>query len=208
MQGCGNHEAGISDTRAPVAPSTAGTRRETPRPAPAVPVGSGPTDATRQLARSPLLAAKLYADVLAWPVAVLGAEAVVTCGEILDITTMPSDLGADVDRVLLAEGFPTPIMEVRSLAPEHPRSWAFVSASARGDHDDLLTAFAVHKVDHFGDGAYIPLPPSPAYVRTLLRWVTPPSLGAEARRLVSWERLAAGICRAVGLPVSESPDWL
>lgn len=208
MQGFAEHEAGSSDTRAPVPPSTAGNRRGTPSPAPAVSLGSGPTDATRRLARSPLLAAKLYADVLGWPVAVQGAEVVVTCGGILDITTMPSDLGADVDRLLRVHGNPAPVMEVRGTSPEHPRSWAFVTASARADHDDTVTTLAVHRVDHFGEGAYIPLPPSPTNGRTLLRWLMPPSLNTDVRRLLRWETLAACTRRAVGLPVSESPVWL
>lgn len=55
MQGFTEHEAGSSETRAPVPPSTAGNHRRTPSPAPAVSLGSGPTDATRRSARSPCL---------------------------------------------------------------------------------------------------------------------------------------------------------
>lgn len=64
---------------------------------------------------------------------------------------------------------------------------------------------AAHKVDHFGAGAYIPLPPSPTNGRTLLRRLTPPSLNTEARPLASWETLAACALATVGLQVSQSP---
>lgn len=106
------------------------------------------------------------------------------------------------------QGNSTPIMEVCGTVPDHPRSWAFVTASAYEDHDDMLTTVAVHQVDHFGEGAYIPSPPSPTNGRTRLRWLTPPSLNTEVRRLLPWPMLAACVRRAVGLPAGESPVWL
>jgi len=62
MQGFAEHEADSSDTRAPVPPSTVGTGRRTPSPAPAVPMGSGPTEATRP----PSLNTKVR-PLLPWP---------------------------------------------------------------------------------------------------------------------------------------------
>jgi hypothetical protein len=203
VQGFTEHEAG-SGTHAPVPPSTA-ANLGTPSQVTAVPQGSGQADFPLRSVRSPIPAAKLYADRFGWPVAVQGAEVVVTCGEVLDITTMPSDLAVYVDRMLRAHGTPVPVIEVRGTAPEHRRTWAFVTASMREEHGDTLRTMARYKVDHFGGGAYLPLPPSPTNGCTLLRWLIPPSLNTEAGPLPPWEALAACTLRAIGHPVSQSP---
>jgi hypothetical protein len=148
-------------------------------------------------ARSPIPAAELYADLLGWPVAVLGDEVVVTCGDVLDITTMPSDLAKDVDRLLRMHRNQVPVMEVRDPA-EQDSYWAFFSSPMHADGAHALAPLAAHKVDQFGAGAYIPLPPSPATARTVLRWLTPPSLNSGSAPLPSWATIAACVLRAIG----------
>jgi hypothetical protein len=154
--------------------------------------GSGPTDTREQPPHSPLPpAAALYVEMFGWPVKVRGDEVAVSCGNVLDVTTMPRGFACEVNHLLRAGFLRAPIVELSGLDGQSAR-WAFLSLPKRSaDNDDRMPRLASFEVQHYGAGATFPLPPSPTCASDALRWAVPPPFGTLKVLLPPWESITA-----------------
>ncbi|WP_146231751.1 hypothetical protein [Lentzea atacamensis] len=100
-------------------------------------------------------------------------EVVVECGNVVDILAMPIGLAGEVNHLLKLHNLSAPVMEVKGVARS---SWAFFCSPREMAHGkEVVKTLAVHRIAHFGSGARVPLPPSPAGNGHALRWVVQPS---------------------------------
>jgi hypothetical protein len=140
---------------------------------------SGPhTDIGGPAARSPLslalsLAASRYAGVYGWPIECVANEVVVECGSTVDILAIPMGLAGEVNHLLKLHNLSAPVMEIKGV---NGSSWAFFCSPRDMAHGERAArTLALHRIEHFGTGARVPLPPSPACNGHELRWVVQPS---------------------------------
>lgn len=115
----------------------------------------------------------------------------VTCGDVIDVTTMPAGFGGEVNYLLGVHLLKAPIVEVRAASTE-PSTWAFLSQPRqRTGSQDRLIKLSSCNVKHFGAGARFQLPPSPTCSSEELRWIVPPPFGALKNPLPPWESIAS-----------------
>jgi hypothetical protein len=149
-------------------------------------------------AHSPLPpAAALYAESFGWPISVLDGDVMVSCGDVLDITTMPAGFAGEVNQLLRLHHLKAPIVEVRAAHSDEPSAWAFLSQPMLpGRGDDQLLKLSSCNVTHLGAGTKFQLPPSPTCSSDKLSWIVPPPFGALKTVLPPWEPIVSCALKA------------
>ncbi|MDX8053485.1 hypothetical protein SK571_29290 [Lentzea sp. BCCO 10_0798] len=91
----------------------------------------------------------------------------------MDILAMPMGLAGEVNHLLKEHNLSAPVMEVRRKGRS---TWAFFCTPRDMDHgNETARTLAIYGVEHFGQDARVPLPPSPASSGCSLRWVEEPT---------------------------------
>jgi hypothetical protein len=152
---------------------------------------SGSTGGRGQSTHSSLPpAASLYAEAFGLPVTIAGDEVMVSCGEVLDIITMPRSFACEVNHLLRLRLLKAPIVELSSPDGQ-PGRWAFLCLPKRPTKaDNRMFQLASLEVQHYGAGDSFPLPPSPTCGSDTLRWIAPLPFGVLTP-LPLWESVTA-----------------
>ncbi|WP_156213012.1 hypothetical protein [Lentzea aerocolonigenes] len=109
----------------------------------------------------------------------------------VDLLAMPMGLAGEVNHLLKLHNLSAPVMEVRG---DSGSTWAFFCSPRYMTHgEQTLKTLALHRVEHFGSGARVPLPPSPACNGHSLRWIEEPS----EVPLPHWAAVASCALRAI-----------
>jgi hypothetical protein len=200
MQSVQGHAAvgGAQAATSPAAGSVVGGPVSPSLVSPAGQEGSGLATPSFEPAHFPLPpAATFYAEAFGWPISVEEGEVTVTCGHVLDVTTMPAGFGGEVNQLLRIHLLMAPIVEMRAFKGNEPAAWAFLSQPRRPTRSsDQLLKLSSCNVKHFGVGAKFPLPPSPTCNNDTLYWRVPPPFGALKVVLPQWESIAACTLKA------------
>jgi hypothetical protein len=137
-------------------------------------------------------AAKLYVKAFGWPISVEAGEVTVTCGDVLDVTTMPAGFASEVNHLLRLHLLMTPIIELAADTPGGSTRWAFLSQPRQPTYNEQqLEKLAGCDVQHFGMSATFPLPPSPTGGNEPVRWRVPPPYEALPPALPPWASVAS-----------------
>lgn len=147
------------------------------------PFGCGP-----EAAHPPTPAVALYREELGWPVIGSGMNTLLRCGERVDVITMPSGLGGQVNNSLTLLGLRAAVLEVEGS----PRRWAFFCQSQPPSITNL-GILPLYGVTHYGTDSLVLLPPSPACNGAGLKWVCPPAAGVTVLPMLATISVSARI---------------
>lgn len=147
------------------------------------PFGCGP-----EAAHPPTPAAALYREELGWPVVVSGMSTLLRCGERVDVVSMPSGLGGQVNHSLKLLSLDAAVLEIEG----RPRRWAFFCQSQPPSITNLGLLHLYGVTHHSTDSLFL-LPPSPACNGTGLRWVCPPAPGVTALPMLATISMSARV---------------
>lgn len=150
--------------------------------------GGGPFGSGPEAARPPTPAVALYREELGWPVITSGMNTLLRCGERVDVVTMPSGLGGQVNNSLMLLGLRAAVLEVEGS----PRRWAFFCQSQPPSITNL-GLLHLYGVNHYGTDSLVLVPPSPACNGSGLRWVCPPAAGVTVLPMLATISVSARI---------------
>lgn len=173
---------------APSSTPSAAADDASPTESTAVQEGSGPASTRRKSARSSLpLAAALYAECFGWPILIEDSAVTVTCGDVLDITTMPAGFASQVNQLLRLQFMMAPILELAAATADESSRWAFFSQPRQPTCNDHRSAkLSICDVQHFGPGTKFPLPANPTCGSDGMTWRVPSPFGVLTTPLPPW----------------------
>jgi hypothetical protein len=195
MQSVGGYgpTSGVRMLTSPSTQSAAGTPASSSSVSSTGQEGNGLTTPSSESAHSLLPpAARLYAESFGWPISVVDGDVTVSCGDDLDVTTMPAGFAGEVNQLLRVHLLMAPIVEMRAAETDESSTWAFFSRPKQPTRTDgQLLKLSACGVKHFGPGATFPLPPSPICSSEALSWRVPPPFGVLNTPLPPWESIVA-----------------
>lgn len=123
-------------------------------------------------ARSPITSVLTeYVEAFGWSVAAGGEGLRLRCGTTADAVIMPVGLAGEVNHLLKTHGLSAPVLGIHGSV----RRWAFLTLPKPPNADDRnVRVLALHKVQHFGPGRTLSLPPSLTDQDTDTSWIAPP----------------------------------
>lgn len=139
-------------------------------------------------AHPPAPAVDLYIKGLDWPVMRSGVNTLLRCGERVDVVSMPSGLGGEVNHALRLLNLNAAVLEIEGP----PRRWAFFCQSQPPSITNL-GILPLYGVTHFSVSSYFLLPPSPACNGAGLRWVCPPVPGVTVLPMLATIAMSARV---------------
>lgn len=147
------------------------------------PFGCGP-----EAAHPPTPATALYREEFDWPVVVSGMDTLLRCGERVDVVSMPSGLGGQVNHSLKLLSLNAAVLEIEGRS----RRWAFFCQSQPPSITNL-GLLHLYGVTHYSTDFFYRLPPSPACNGTGLRWVCPPTPGVTVLPMLATISMSARV---------------